>query len=161
MINLWCACNWSTLIMAVGRIAYSLTKFIISLCRQSHVGWGDCSDIHSIYPVTCRRCLPNSKRPFQFHSSIPYFCDSQINEGMQLIQNLINKSSRICTRSPSGFVLEVSSDSSGHRVVVASPVDQNLSQYFVVTELPYKYRSDRDFKVSWNLHPRLQYIYSS
>ena len=56
---------------------------------------------------------------------------------MQLIQELINnKSSRICTRSPSGFVLEVTSDSSGHRVVAASPVDQNLCQYFVVTELP-------------------------
>ena len=56
---------------------------------------------------------------------------------MQLIQDLINKkSSRICTRSPSGFVLEVTSDSSGHRVVAASPVDQNLCQYFVVTELP-------------------------
>jgi len=43
-----------------------------------------------------------------------------------------------CTRSPSGFVLEVtsSSDSSGHRVVAANPVDQNLCQYFVVTELP-------------------------
>ena len=56
---------------------------------------------------------------------------------MQLIQDLINnKSSRICTRSPSGFVLEVTSDSSGHRVVAANPVDQNLCQYFVVTELP-------------------------
>ena len=57
---------------------------------------------------------------------------------MQLIQDLINnKSSRICTRSPSGFVLEVTSesDSSGYRVVATSPVDQNLCQYFVVTEL--------------------------
>ena len=35
-------------------------------------------------------------------------------------------------------MLEVTSDSSspGHRVVAASPVDQNLCQYFVVTELP-------------------------
>ena len=74
--------------------------------------------------------LSNSTRPSQFHSSIP-------SEEMQLIQDLINnKSSRICTRSPSGFVLEVTSDSSGHRVVAASPVDQNLCQYFVVTELP-------------------------
>lgn len=82
--------------------------------------------------------LPNSTGPTQFHSSIPqYFCCSQISEGMQLIQDLINnKSSRICTRSPSGFVLEVTSDSSGHRVVAATPVDQNLCQYFVVTELP-------------------------
>jgi hypothetical protein len=56
---------------------------------------------------------------------------------MQLIQDLINnKSSRICTRSPSGFVLEVTSDSSGHRVVAGNPVGQNLCQYFVVTELP-------------------------
>ena len=56
---------------------------------------------------------------------------------MQLIQDSINdKSSRICTRSPSGFVLEVTSDPSGHRVVAASPTDQNLCQYFVVTELP-------------------------
>ena len=35
-------------------------------------------------------------------------------------------------------MLEVTSDSSGHRVVAASPVDQNFSQYFVVTELPGK-----------------------
>src|SRR6266446_4965911 len=58
---------------------------------------------------------------------------------MQLIQDSINdKSSRICTRSPSGFVLEVTvtSDPSGQRVEAASPVDQNLCQYFVVTELP-------------------------
>lgn len=58
---------------------------------------------------------------------------------MQLIQDLINsKSTRICTRSPSGFVLEIisESDPSGQRVVAASPVDQNLCQYFVVTELP-------------------------
>jgi hypothetical protein len=35
-------------------------------------------------------------------------------------------------------VLEVTSDSSqaGHHVVAASPVDQNLCQYFVITELP-------------------------
>lgn len=33
-------------------------------------------------------------------------------------------------------MLEVKSDSSGHRVVAASPVvDQSLCQYFVVTEL--------------------------
>lgn len=87
--------------------------------------------------------LPNPTRTSQFHSSIPLFHTifvtslAQINGGMQLIQDLINnKSSRICTRSPSGFVLEVTSDSSGHRVVAASPVDQNLCQYFVVTELP-------------------------
>jgi hypothetical protein len=56
---------------------------------------------------------------------------------MQLIQDVVNnKSSRICNRSPSGFVLEVTSDSSGHRVFAASPADQNLCQYFVVTELP-------------------------
>lgn len=33
-------------------------------------------------------------------------------------------------------MLEVTSDSSGHRVFAANSVDQNLCQYFVVTELP-------------------------
>lgn len=33
-------------------------------------------------------------------------------------------------------MLEVTSDSSGHRVVAGNPVGQNLCQYFVVTELP-------------------------
>ena len=93
--------------------------------------------------MTSRRSvLPNSTKPSQFHQPTPLAdsCHSQINdsEGMQLIQDIINsKSSRICTRSPSGYVLEVTSDSSGHRVVAASAVDQqNLCQYFVVTELP-------------------------
>lgn len=56
---------------------------------------------------------------------------------MQLTQDLINNNSnRIRTKSPSGLVLEVTSDLSGHRVAAASPVDQNLCQYFVITELP-------------------------
>jgi hypothetical protein len=48
-----------------------------------------------------------------------------------------SESTRICTRLPSGFVLQVTPDSSGqHRLVAASPVDQNLFQYFVFTEVP-------------------------
>ena len=76
----------------------------------------------------------DSPRPSQFHISL----DSQItSQRMQLTQDLINNNSnRIRTKSPSGLVLEVTSDLSGHRVAAASPVDQNLCQYFVITELP-------------------------
>lgn len=63
-----------------------------------------------------------------------------ITKRMQLTPNLINNNSNyICTRSPSGLVLEVTSISSGNsglQVVAASPVNQNLCQYFVITELP-------------------------
>jgi hypothetical protein len=49
---------------------------------------------------------------------------------------MINNLNRIRTRLSSGFVLEVTPNSSGqHRLVAASPVDQNLYQYFVFTEV--------------------------
>ena len=50
---------------------------------------------------------------------------------------MIDNSNRIRTRLPSGFVLEVTPNSSGqHPLVAASPADQNLYQNFVFTEVP-------------------------